>query len=153
MPKEDFPALLEPGIHQIDLAQLFTLGVDAFPDSPQRQQLYANLSTWIGSLSASGLSGRLWIDGSFLTRKPEPSDIDFVLWNPCWRGPEFDTPENRRQIEILFDHARAKALWSLDVYVENPNEDETLHREAYWRGLLGFCHDRQTAKGLAEVAI
>lgn len=153
MPKEDFPALLQPGIHQISLERLFSIAVDAFPGNQQREQLYLNLSTWAASLRAAGLAGKLWLDGSFLTEKPEPSDIDFVLWHPQWRDPALDTPENRQQVELLFDHARAKALWNLDLYIEAPDDDSALHREAYWRGLLGFCHDRQTAKGFAEVTI
>ncbi|MGQ5267700.1 DUF6932 family protein [Xanthomonas arboricola] len=153
MPKVDFPALLQPGIHQISLQGLFSITVDAFPDNDHRQQLFSNLSGWAASLNEAGLSGKLWIDGSFLTQKPEPGDIDLVIWYPSWRDLALDTLEHRSQIESLLDQARAKALWNLDIYIEMPDEEGLLHREAYWRGLLGFCHDRITAKGLAEVAI
>lgn len=153
MPKEDFPALLEPGLHRITTDRLFAVAVDAFPGNEKRESLYQSLSMWIASLGAAGVTGTLWLDGSFLTSKPEPSDIDIVLWHPRWRDPALDTPENRQQVELLLNHQRAKALWNLDVYPEAPSEENLMHREAYWRGLLGFCHDRQTAKGFAEVAI
>lgn len=153
MPKQDFPALLEPGIHRITTADFFTLTVDAFPGNTKRESLYLSLSTWVDSLKAAGVTGTLWLDGSFLTEKPEPSDIDIVIWNPRWLDQTFDTEQNRIQVQQLLDHQRAKALWNLDVYHETPLQEQILHREAYWRGLLGFCHDRQTAKGFAEVVI
>jgi hypothetical protein len=63
------------------------------------------------------------------------------------------TPAVQQQVSHLLDKAVADNLFDLDLYVESPAPDEVFHREAYWRGVLGFSHDRITAKGFAEVNI
>jgi hypothetical protein len=63
------------------------------------------------------------------------------------------SPAVQQQVSHLLDHAAADNLFNLDLYVEMPVQDDVFHREAYWRGVLGFSHDRITAKGFAEVNI
>ena len=106
-----------------------------------------------GSVQASGVRGILWLDGSFVTQKPSPSDIDCVMWGACWVMPSSATPANQLKVQSLFDHAAASTLYGLDFYLEIPTPDTVFHREAYWRGIFGFSHDRVTAKGFAEIQI
>jgi len=153
MGKPDHPALLAPGMHSLTLAGLQALAVTPFPGDGRRARLYESLLTWIGGLNACGVGGTLWLDGSFLTEKPDPSDIDCVLWSPRWLSPEYATPENEQQVWRLLDKPSARALFDLDLYLERPDQDQLIHQQAYWRGFFGFCHDRVTAKGLAEVSI
>ena len=153
MAKPDFPPLLPPGLHRLTLPDLHALAVAPFPLDVQRKDLFHKLSTWTRAVQASGASVTLWLDGSFLTQKPGPDDIDCVLWNPSWLSPANATPANRQQLNHLLDRAVAETLYGLDFYVEVPVPDMTFHREAYWRGVLGFAHDRVTAKGFAEVQI
>lgn len=153
MAKPDFPALLVPGLHTLTLPDLHALAVAPFPLDAQRQDLFHKLSTWAGAVQASGAGGILWLDGSFLTQKPAPDDIDCVLWNPSWSSPANATPANQQQLQHLLDRSVAETLYGLDFYVELPAPNMTFHREAYWRGVLGFAHDRITAKGFAELHI
>ena len=153
MAKPDFPALLGPGMHSLTLADIHVIAVASFPDNALRAGLYDNLIRWAGALSACGVNGTLWLDGSFLTEKPEPSDIDCVLWYPQWSSPEHHSAANELQLMRLLDKSSAKALFDLDLYVEVPDDQDLVHRQAYWRGFFGYCHDRVTAKGLAEVVL
>ena len=153
MAKLDFPALLKPGMHKLTMSGLQALAVDPFPGATQRAILYQSLMNWINVVTACGASGTLWLDGSFLTEKPDPGDIDCVLWYPRWSSPASATPANEHQIRSLLDKATAKSIYGLDLYIESPTQSELVHRQAYWRGFFGFCHDRVTAKGLAEVGI
>lgn len=153
MAKPDFPALLAPGVHVTTLPALQALAVAPFPLDAQRQDLYLKLTTWMAVLQAVGVGGILWIDGSFLTQKPGPGDIDCVLWNPGWADPANATATNQQRVQHLLDHATAQALYGLDLYIEAPAPNMAVHREAYWRGFLGFCHDRVTAKGFAELPL
>jgi hypothetical protein len=154
MAKPDFPPLLQPGLHNITLLQVHALAVAPFDHDQRRHDLYQKLAAWVGALQALGVGGTLWLDGSFLTEKPEPGDIDCVLWHPHWvNGGVNITPAMQRQVAHLLDQAVADNLFDLDLYVESPAPDEVFHREAYWRGVLGFSHDRITAKGFAEVNI
>jgi hypothetical protein len=153
MAKPDFPALLNAGLHTLTLPGLYVLAVAPFPQDAKRQDLFDKLSTWVGAVQASGVKGILWLDGSFLTAKAGPSDIDCVLWNPAWISPASDTPVNQQQLQCLLDRATAEALYGLDFYLEAPAPDRLFHQEAYWRGVLGFSHDRVTAKGFAAIQI
>ena len=154
MPKQDYPALLQPGMHSVSLDELHALAVAPFPQSQRRQDLHQLLTTWVGALKGIGVGGTLWLDGSFLTEKLGPGDIDCVLWNPHWvHGFGNPTPTVLQQVSYLLDKATAQNLYCLDLYIEAPKPHEVFHREAYWRGVLGFGHDRITAKGFAEVRL
>src|SRR3990167_10490744 len=39
----------------------------------------AGMRRFIGKLARAGIKGELWIDGSFLTEKIDPEDVDFAL--------------------------------------------------------------------------
>jgi len=153
MAKPDFPPLLQPGMHNISVEGLHALAVAPFPQDQRRDDLYQKLSAWLGALRAAGVGGTLWLDGSFLTEKPNPGDIDCVLWGPRWvNGVAGITPAIQQQVTHLLDKSAAENLFSLDLYVI-PAQDVNFNTEAYWRGVLGFGHDRVTAKGFAEVNI
>lgn len=151
--KPDFPALLAPGLHQMTLQDLNSLAVVPFAGDTQRAVLFHKLTLWETEVRACGLKGTMWIDGSFLTQKPGPDDIDCVMWQPYWSDPAKNTPANQLALTRLFDHSSAKTLYGLDFYLETPLVDDLIHREAYWKGFFGYCHDRVTAKGFAEVHI
>lgn len=153
MPKPDFPALLAPGIHNFSMPALHALAVAPFAGDAQRNDLYQRFMAWVGALQACGVSGSLWLDGSFLTEKPGPSDIDCVLWYPHWVSAVSNTPANRQRLQRLCERVSARSQFGLDLYVEIPDAAKLIHRQAYWRGFLGFCHDRVTAKGFAEVSL
>lgn len=154
MAKPDFPPLLQPGMHNITIPGLHALAVAPFAQDQQRRDLHHKLAAWVGALQAVGVGGTLWLDGSFLTAKPAPGDIDCVLWCPHWvNGAVNITSAQQHQVTHLLDKAAAESLFNLDLYVERPAPDRVFHREAYWRGVLGFGHDGITAKGFAEVNI
>jgi hypothetical protein len=153
MAKSDFPALLPPGLHTMTLPPLPALAVAPFPQDPRRQDLFDKLSTWSIAVQSADARGILWLDGSFLTQKPGPDDIDCVLWSPVWATPASATQANQQQLQRLLDQPTAKAIYGLDFYLEMPAPNMVFHREAYWRGVLGFAHDRVTAKGFAEIHI
>lgn len=153
MAKPDFPALLPPGMHPISMQDLYNLAVLPFPGDSRRDDLFQKLSIWVNAMRAAGVCGQLWLDGSFLTEKVGPGDIDCVMWSPSWVDIALATASNRAQVSLLLDHDHAETLYDLDLYLETPAPDRIFHREAYWRGILGFCHNRVTAKGFAEITL
>jgi hypothetical protein len=57
----------------------------------------AGLESIYGRLVGLGISGEMWIDGSFLTKKEEPEDVDIVVFAPC----EFFDKGTEQQSEFL----------------------------------------------------
>lgn len=153
MAKSDYPALLAPGVHALTISELHAIAVAPFPSDSQRQSLFAKLTKWANALQAVGLSGTMWLDGSFLTEKMAPGDIDCVLWSPKWLASHSVTSAVQSNVQYLLDQSTAKAIYDLDLYIELPSDDQVVHREAYWKGFFGYCHDRVTAKGFAEVKL
>lgn len=129
--KPDYPALLAPGLHQLTLQELYDLAVAPFSGDTQRAVLFHKFSLWESEVRASGLKGTMWIDGSFLTQKPGPNDIDCIMWKPYWSDPASDSLANRLTLTRLFDHSSAKTLYGLDFYLEIPPVEKLVHREAY----------------------
>lgn len=52
--------------------------VASFPKSATRPDLWQNFLWLIDQMRKLGLRCKLWIDGSFVTEKIDPDDIDFI---------------------------------------------------------------------------
>lgn len=52
---------------------------ERFAFNDQRQRRLDRFSAWMADLSESGLPGALWVSGSYLSMKPDPSDVDVVV--------------------------------------------------------------------------
>lgn len=125
--------------------------VDPFAEDAQRLRLFLRLEDWIGKLRVLKVGATLWLDGSFVTAKFGPSDIDCMMWNPTFVGSVSKPDEG--VVKGLVDRATARSLYGLDLYMESPQPLEALHRQAYWRGLFGFQHSGVDAKGFVELAL
>lgn len=60
------------------MADVQNVLVDKFPTSSSRRRILDGLTRYIADLENSGVSGRLWLDGSFVTGKNHPGDVDLV---------------------------------------------------------------------------
>ncbi|MES2939202.1 MAG: hypothetical protein V4864_16065 [Pseudomonadota bacterium] len=129
----------------------FQMTVSAFPGHPRRAALYGLFAGWASRLRNLGIGGSLWLDGSFLTSKTDPDDIDLVLWSPT-QGKPLKLTEQKEVVDLL-DHGASKILYRLDLYVEMTTVLTDAKRKAYWMSVFGRCHDGVTPKGIAEVAL
>lgn len=82
--KPDFPPLLSAGIHHMTMREIRARFVLPFPNDLSRPRLYNNLTRWVEELRAARIGATLWVNGSFVTAKPNPADLDCVLWNPVF---------------------------------------------------------------------
>lgn len=67
--------VLPPGVHVASKSEID----NAFATTPHRKALFGGFVRLVGSLKAAGCS-RLYLDGSFVTAKPHPSDFD-AIWD------------------------------------------------------------------------
>jgi hypothetical protein len=85
--------------------------VDAFPQSSTRQVIFRNFSEYIEKLvPIIGTGFHQWINGSFVTRKLNPRDIDFVTFIDA---KTFGS--NEHLLRNLKEYSREKSL-CLDGY-------------------------------------
>jgi len=70
--------LLPDGLHECTAEEVrATFGV--FNASDRRPRLFRDLERYLSEVQAAGIGKYLVVDGSFVTHKPDPSDIDVLL--------------------------------------------------------------------------
>lgn len=147
MTKTDWPSLLAAGIHPLTLAELEERSLGGDLATERRLELFSRLAVFIQAVAATGCRAEAWIDGSFMTEKPDPSDIDMTIFIHQESLDDMP-PEDQDCLHALFDRAVAMERFGIDLYIEFFGQ---FHRAAYWRGVFGFCHDEITPKGIAAL--
>ncbi len=107
----------------------------------------------------AGIFGELWIDGSFLTKKIDPDDIDVLLLMPSVF--EYGTEEQDALIDWLTSKEDdPKQSFRCDIYVEpvynesHPWRNLTVDMMRHWEeGVYGFSVTTRQAKGIAVIKI
>jgi hypothetical protein len=77
--KPEFPPLLAPGSYPMHLSDLNSLFVKDFALSTTRKKLLSNFCSFIWELERRGIVGKVWCDGSFVTSKIDPPDVDLLV--------------------------------------------------------------------------
>jgi len=77
--KQEYPPLLIPGLHKMTLGNLDDLCVQPFPLSKNRSHLLSKIQELIAEISNARITSEVWVNGSFLTEKINPSDSDLVV--------------------------------------------------------------------------
>jgi hypothetical protein len=137
IPELNAQGYLPPGIHRATLSEL----EDKFGRSTaKRREIMLNLHSLIELLEKHRHHVlRLLIDGSFITSKPYPGDVDMIL--VLSKVFDFDSDEAARL-------RRAKA--DLNVHLITLTEEDALEIA---QALAFFGHDRaHVPKGLLEVS-
>lgn len=109
-----------PGIHMIDVNDFQLKFIDNFPDSISRSRIFSDFHMFLNNEKMSEFStyiSKIWLDGSFVTSKENPNDIDGVI-------VLFPTIENSKElssvIEDLTDyinHCKNYLGLKIDFYV------------------------------------
>lgn len=88
--------MLPPGIHPASLAEIEA----AFATNARRRDLFAGLVNGISLLNHAGCI-RVYLDGSYVTGKPQPGDFD-----ACWDPTGIDRSK-LDPVFLKFDNGRA----------------------------------------------
>ena len=138
------------------MAELRELCVDGFPLSNTRDTIMRGLEEVVNTLRANDIAGDLWINGSFVTEKIDPNDVDIVLFVDG-EFLENATPEQKQAINWL--SSDLKGSYRCDSYtsVRWP-ESSARHWEgeywrAYWTRQWGFDRSDAPAKGIVVVSL
>jgi hypothetical protein len=78
IPPLDEHGLLPPGVHHCTLEEI-RARFGSFQESDRRPQLFARLTAFLSEAQAARLVASVVVDGSFVTAKPEPNDIDLIV--------------------------------------------------------------------------
>jgi len=133
----------------MSIQEIENIAVNCFTSSNRRPILMNCFKQFIICLKRTGVDCTLWVDGSFVTKKVEPDDIDIVvLFDP--KAVDALSPIQQNTFAVLTNNANCKAKFYLDAYFINIEDTDN---KAYWRGLFSFQRDEETPKGVIKMEI
>jgi hypothetical protein len=115
----------------------------------------AALQLVVEQLNDKGISGVIWLDGSFVTKKISPSDIDFILVAES-RVYDEATEEQRDVLDGLTDGEMWKPPLLCDTnaaYIDPPEQQGTSNVLEYWTNRFGFSLAHRTPKGIVVIKL
>lgn len=131
--------LIRPGIHECGINELYETFVENFKTSQRRDIIFKSLIKFLQQLISHYDLQEVWIDGSYVTNKINPNDVDIVLF--------FEVSDYIR-LRQQWEHIRNFTY--IDPYCEaivNDDSENKLspsdfsfitNRRNYWRGQFGF---------------
>jgi hypothetical protein len=149
--------LLPAGRVRVTVEEFHGAFVEPFPESKTRERLFDRWQDHRAALASMLPLTAQWIDGSFVTAKVDPGDIDLVN---VLDGVQLDAvPENRRAIaRMMLSGQSTRNLWGIDSYPlpeypdGHPFHNEYLRFRGYWDRWFGLVRGNdQATKGYLEV--
>jgi hypothetical protein len=114
--------VLPEGIHRCSIEEIDRL-FGGFSGSDRRIQLTQKFQTYVKDVRAVGIAVAVIVDGSYVTKKPQPNDIDLILVLP----DDFDLSAELLPMEYNTQSRRiVKKLYGLDVLPARESRDD------YW---------------------
>ena len=152
--KPEFPPLLAQGFHSLSVDELHALLVEKFPLSKSRSELWDNLIWLVEELKSLKLKCKIWLDGSLLTEKVDPDDVDLVV-DVQFEALNAATFAQRAFLNELSKHAFRDAPKKLHTFViySAPIGHLAAPRAAelreQWIRDFGFSFRKREPKGIA----
>ena len=114
IPALDPNGMLPAGVHGTTLPDIeLAFGLQ----TPRRVDLFEKLGRFVGVAQGFALFAALYVDGSFVTDKPDPRDIDAVLEMP--RNNLAGLLAHPNRLAIL-DGAAVKAAYEVHLFIQPP---------------------------------
>lgn len=144
------PSLLPAGLHCLDIGSIQTTCVGDFPSSTTRAAIFAGLESLIAEITNLSLPCVLWVDGSFLSKKEDPADVDLLAWLPP-EAVQNKTPDQDALMLRLSQQAY-KPTHKCDTRVLPGYGPMFIGTKKTWLGYWGFDYWDQ-AKGIAVIEL
>lgn len=134
--------LLPPGLF---LAEVDEIEERFGRSTPRRKELFERLMMFI-ELAQHCRAVRMFVNGSFVTAKPEPGDVDVVIWL------------DERVYELLLENGDHKCLHLEQMFkTREPGEAFPVFEELTWNEWIDFFsllrEHPNKSKGLVEVKL
>ena len=127
--------LFEPGFRDVPFDKLneslTKLLVSPFGGSRHRELLLTRLLALLTEVRGVCIFTEAWIDGSFVTDKEEPNDVDVLLW---YNTVSSVSPRELRVYRELKDSDLMMTHFRCDVYLAKNGNDRL---RMYWENWFG----------------
>ena len=131
--------------------ELYDLAVRSYPAGSRRQVLWQGfLELYRHFLLNCGLVGLdVWIDGSFLTSKTMPNDIDVVLWI-TEEHVDTCTDDQLKELKQLRDRHLILKKYGVKLFLTNAGDT---FDAALFSGWFSNGSDTYESKGFARITL
>jgi hypothetical protein len=144
MDGDEFDPILPAGIHCMTLEEFRFKFVDQFSYSTRRRLIFDKFSQFLDKVLSVKFVTELWLNGSFITEKPEPGDIDVVAF--------YDESKSNRLDDSFRDFLRDIEFIQLNFLTDIRFSSNNENWKSYWRGWYGFSRD-QKPKGFVRLKL
>ncbi|GFZ69031.1 hypothetical protein PSE10B_55530 [Pseudomonas amygdali pv. eriobotryae] len=149
---------LDPGIHSYTMKEFEQQFVLDFKNSMSRKPIFSDFCVWFKELIDLVPPRYVWLDGSYLTTKEDPKDIDLVIF---YRPEDLqhitqDTADKLKEmINVVSRSYQCDAYFCYDFSKLLPQyrqqfPEQSLIMETYWMGQFGFDRNRDP-KGMVQI--
>lgn len=144
--------VLPEGAHDCTLAEV-EAAFGRFQATDRRLRLMDALGQYLPALWRTGLPVAVYLDGSFVTAKPDPDDIDILIALPADWDP---FPELKPfQYNLLFNTGMRRLKYPFDVYAFPDGSDRFQRMLTFFGEVNPEKHaglTMRTRKGLLRVS-
>ena len=146
IPEFNEHGLLPEGIHDCTVEELENR-FGNFQGSDRRPQLWAKFRDFIREAKASGVVETILVNGSFVTTKPDPNDIDLVLLVPA--SHDFSADLGPAQYNVL-SRRHVRQRYGFDIVLALPGTEEVSEAAEFFQQVRGQSLRR---KGILRLRI
>jgi hypothetical protein len=147
---------LNPGIHTYKVNDFQSQFVTGFPNSVSRQSIFSNFDIWISQLNKILPPRFIWLDGSYLTKKIDPKDMDLIVF---YYPEDIVSQQMSDDLQNIINNISrtldcdAYMCYSFDHW--SPQQIATVPQEmaimqTYWMGQFGFDRNKRP-KGIIQL--
>ena len=144
-----YPNLLAPGIHKLTIESLEQTVLIPFQEKRTRNNLCNRLRAFVQELEAYQIEMIIWLDGSFCSKKPHPSDIDIVLFLNEEDLNKLSSEKYDELLSFLENRNTIRARYGCDLFFNTMSEEDRYH---YWRSLFSY-NQLSEAKGFIQLRV
>ncbi len=141
----------------MSLLELKSCCVTPFGENERRNHLFAKFEIFFHEFLISGIMGEIWINGSFLTEKMIPNDIDATVIIPAEEiGCELTLDQRNLVVatnEEKFGPDVDGFAWQWLSRSHTNYFDESLNPARTWHEQYGVENSREWLKGFAVVGL
>lgn len=154
--KYDYPPLLAPGRHFLSIDEIHSKFLSGPLATEERRTAFNRFDEVVKLLTSERICCEVWLDGSFLTEKPDPKDTDVtvILEREVSEKIQEDQKDLLNRIEngILIEGLDSFLFVRLK-HDDNGYGDDELDPAYSWGEQYGSQHDKQYLKGFVVLRL
>jgi predicted nucleotidyltransferase len=147
MREKEFPPLLPNGFKDIFETDLHTEFVSPFTYQAEdyRNNLLVGFGSFLNEFKELNLTAEVWIDGSFATKAPDPSDVDVLFYFDLKDIAELKPEKKEKYVRLFNSRNFMRNLYGVEVHIAERNNEIEIEE---WKKTFGTCYDNITPKGI-----